>query len=177
MIEPSHRTRLSNLGSSVDASARAEALSGAAGPPLLYDGRQKFPQPWRRCEMELSMTTTQVDSDLDILRELNRDYIDAVQNADVQRFDVILAEDFLCSNPDGSLVDKAQFLQQTTAPVRISGLKAHDVQVRILGDFAIIHGRTTFTGGDGQPGRGRYTDTWARRDGRWVATSAHVTRL
>jgi ketosteroid isomerase-like protein len=127
--------------------------------------------------MELSMTTTQVlDSDLDILRKPNRDYIDAVQNADVQRFDEILAQDFLCSNPDGSLADKAQFLKQTAAPVRISGLEAHDVQVRILGDFAIIHGRTTFTGGDGQAGRGRYTDTWARRDGQWVA-SAHVTRL
>jgi uncharacterized protein DUF4440 len=66
--------------------------------------------------MELSMTTTQVlDSDLDILRKPNRDYIDAVQNADVQRFDEILAQDFLCSNPDGSLADKAQFLKQRCA--------------------------------------------------------------
>jgi len=38
----------------------------------------------------------------------------------VQRFDEILAEDFLCSNPDGSLVDKNQFLAQTARPVTIS---------------------------------------------------------
>ena len=26
---------------------------------------------------------------------------------------------------------------------------------------------------DGKPRRGRYTDNWARRDGTWVAVSAH----
>ena len=29
---------------------------------------------------------------------------------------------------------------------------------------------------DGRPGSGRYTDVWARRNGRWLAVSAHVTR-
>jgi len=46
-----------------------------------------------------------------------------------------------------------------------------------MGDFAIIHARTTYTGADGRPGAGRYTDVWARRGGRWLAVSAHVTRL
>jgi hypothetical protein len=62
-----------------------------------------------------------------------------VQHGDVQRFDEILAEDFLCSNPDGSLVDKKQFLAQTARPVTISGLAAEEVKVRIIGDVAIIH--------------------------------------
>ena len=43
-------------------------------------------------------------------------------------------------------------------------------------DFAIVHARTTFTMPDGRPGASRYTDVWARRDGRWLAVSAHVTR-
>ena len=46
-----------------------------------------------------------------------------------------------------------------------------------MGDFAIIHARTTYTLPDGSAGAGRYTDVWARRDGRWLAVSAHVTRL
>jgi hypothetical protein len=41
---------------------------------------------------------------------------------------------------------------------------------------AIIHARTTFTRPDGGLGSGRYTDVWARRQGRWLAVSAHVTR-
>ena len=41
------------------------------------------------------------------LQRLNGDYITSVQDSDVRRFDEILAEDFLCSHPDGSLVDRA----------------------------------------------------------------------
>ena len=96
--------------------------------------------------------------DLAALLELNGDYIRSVQTSDVRRFDEILADDFRCSNPDGSLVDRAAFLKQTAVPVKISNLQAHDVDVRLMGDFAIIHARTTYTGADGRPGAGRYTD-------------------
>jgi len=115
-------------------------------------------------------------SDLDQLAALNRDYINSVQHGDVRRFDEILADDFLCSNPDGSLVDKKQFLAQTARPVMIGGLTAEDVKVRILCDVAIIHARTSYTTADGEQRNGRYTDVWARRDGKWLAVSAHVTR-
>ena len=121
-------------------------------------------------------TNTATRSDLDALTALNSDYINSVQNSDVQRFDEILAEDFLCSNPDGSLVDKNQFLAQAALPVTISGLSVEDVRVRILGDVAIIHARTSYTTADGEQRNGRYTDVWARRDGKWLAVSAHVTR-
>jgi hypothetical protein len=113
------------------------------------------------------MRNAQLKSDLDILLDLNRDYIRSVQTSDTRRFDEILADDFLCSNPDGSLVDRQGFLQQTALPVRISNLEAHDIKVRIMGEFAMP---------DGGSGSGRYTDVWARRNGAWLAVSAHVTR-
>jgi ketosteroid isomerase-like protein len=115
-------------------------------------------------------------SDLSKLLELNQDYIRSVQTSDVRRFEEILSDDFLCSLPDGSLIDRKRFLEQTAQPVRISNLEAHDVNVRLMGEFAIVHARTTYTGADGRPGSGRYTDVWARRNGRWLAVSAHVTR-
>ena len=114
--------------------------------------------------------------DLETLLALNCDYIHSVQHGDVHRFDEILAEDFLCSNPDGSLVDKRQFLEQTARPVTISGLVAEDVKLRVFGDVAIIHARTSYRTAAGEPRHGRYTDVWARRGGRWLAVSAHVTR-
>jgi ketosteroid isomerase-like protein len=119
---------------------------------------------------------TATKSDLDSLLDLNRDYIRSVQHSDVARFDEILATEFFCSNPDGSLVDRAGFLKQTAVPVKISNLEASDVKVRIIGDVAIIHARTTYTLPDGRAGSGRYTDVWARQHGRWLAVSAHVTR-
>jgi ketosteroid isomerase-like protein len=119
---------------------------------------------------------TATPADLEVLEQLNRDYIRSVQTSDVRRFDEILAEDFVCSNPDGSLVDRAGFLAQTARPVAISNLEALDVRIRIMGEVAIIHARTAYTQPDGRAGAGRYTDIWARRQGRWLAVAAHVTR-
>ena len=115
-------------------------------------------------------------SDVEILTSLNDDYIRSVQNSDVRRFDEILATDFRCSNPDGSLIDRSGFLAQTARPVTISNLEALDVEIRIFGDVAIIHARTSYTTASGEHRNGRYTDVWARRDGTWLAVSAHVTR-
>jgi ketosteroid isomerase-like protein len=114
-------------------------------------------------------------SDVAVLLALNDDYIRSVQTSDVRRFREILADDFLCSLPDGSHVDRDAFLEHIAEPAQLSHLQAHDVNVRVLGDFALIHARTTFTR-DGRPGASRYTDAWARRQGRWVAIAAHVTR-
>jgi ketosteroid isomerase-like protein len=117
-----------------------------------------------------------VSSDIDELTALNRDYVASVQNCDVKRFDQILAQEFYCSNPDKSLVDRAAFLKQTALPVTIKNLRAEDVKVRVLGDFAIIHAATSYTTADGQQAHGRYTDCWAKQNGRWLAVSAHVSR-
>src|SRR3984893_11731061 len=113
-------------------------------------------------EVPMKTETATRSDDLDALTALNRDYIHSVQHSDVRRFDEILAEDFLCSNPDGSLVDKNQFLAQTARPVRISGLSVQEVRVRILGDVAIISARTSYTTADGEQRNGRYTNVWAR---------------
>ena len=117
-----------------------------------------------------------MSTDIEELTVLNRDYIASVQNCDVKRFDEILAPDFYCSNPDKSLVDRAAFLKQTAVPVTIKNLRAEDVRIRVLGDFAVIHAATRYTTADGQQASGRYTDCWARQNGRWLAVSAHVSR-
>jgi ketosteroid isomerase-like protein len=124
------------------------------------------------------MTTREktMSNDIDELTVLNRDYVASVQNSDVKRFDEILADDFYCSNPDKSLVDRAGFLKQTAMPVTIRNLIADEVKIRVMGDFAIIHGRTSYTTADGQQAYGRYTDCWAKQTGRWLAVSAHVSR-
>jgi ketosteroid isomerase-like protein len=120
---------------------------------------------------------TATASDVATLIELNQDYIRSVQTSDVQRFKEMLSDDFLCSLPDASLIDRNRFLEQAAMPVQISNLEAHDVNVRLMGDVAIIHARTTYTAADGTPAAGRYTDVWAKRNGTWMAVSAHVTRL
>ena len=128
--------------------------------------------------MEVRSVNTDVvnPADTDALRQLNEDFVRSVQLSDVQRFDEILADDFLNSNPDGSLVDRAGFLAQIARPAMIANLAAHEVLIRIMDGIAIIHARTSYRKPDGQTGAGRYTDVWARRQGQWLCVSAHVTR-
>ena len=116
-------------------------------------------------------------TDQALLESLNREYIRSVSEADVRWFDANLADDFVNSNPDGSLVDRAGFLAQIGRGSTVKDLAIEDVLIRVLGDVALIHARTTYTKADGQPGAGRYTDVWARRSGRWLCIAANVTRL
>jgi ketosteroid isomerase-like protein len=115
-------------------------------------------------------------NDLELLQELNRNYIRSVRESDVRWFEANLAEDFLISNPDGTLVDRAGFLTQIAPPFALSSFQAEDVIIRILEDVALIHARTTYGKPDGKPGADRYTDVWQRRQGRWLCVSANVTR-
>jgi ketosteroid isomerase-like protein len=118
-----------------------------------------------------------MSSDHATLEALNREYIRSVSEADVRWFDAHLSEDFVNSNPDCSLVDKAGFLAQIGRGSTVKNLGIEDVLIRALGDVALIHARTTYVKADGRPGAGRYTDVWARRGGRWLCVAANVTRL
>jgi ketosteroid isomerase-like protein len=105
---------------------------------------------------------------------LNADFLASAQNGDVRRFEQILAEDFMASLPDFLLRDKKQFLDMMAAPRPFAELKANEVKIRLLGDFAIIHVHMTLRMADGVQRQGRYTDDWQRRDGKWLCVVANA---
>ena len=111
------------------------------------------------------------------LQELNRNYVRSVDEADVAWFDANLASDFFNTNPDGTFIDRKAFLAQIGRGSSVKNIREHDVVIRILGDIAIIHARTSYQKPDGNHGAGRYTDDWQHRDGRWQCVSAHVSRM
>jgi len=125
--------------------------------------------------MTMASTVTHAN-DVDTLQELNKHYIRSVRESDVRWFDENLSEDFVNSNPDCTLVDRAGFLAQIAKPSAAKNIQCEDVRIRMLGEVALIHARTTYIKPDGQPGAGRYTDVWAKRKGRWVCVAANVTR-
>lgn len=110
------------------------------------------------------------------LLSLNRDYIEAVRRSNTDWLRGVLVDDFRCSLPDGSIIDRERFLERAAQPLDISNLEVHDVEVRVMGDAAIVHARTSFSIADGGSGSGRYTDVWCRRNGRWLVAAAHFTR-
>src|ERR1051326_1480235 len=118
---------------------------------------------------------TSTASDMASLEELNAGYIRSVATSDVKWFEQHLSDDFVNSNADGTLSDRAAFLAAIARPLPLRNFPCEDVRIRVFGDTAIIHGRTRYQKPDGQPGAGRYTDVWAKRGGRWVCVCADVT--
>jgi hypothetical protein len=62
----------------------------------------------------------------------------------------------------------------TPRPRPFTNLKAYDVKLRLLGDFAIIHARVTYTTVEGVDRDARCTDDYQRRDGRWTCIAANA---
>jgi hypothetical protein len=117
------------------------------------------------------------EQDRETLVALNRHYVRSVDEADTVWFDANLAEDFFNTNPDGTLIGRADFIAQIARGSTVKNIHERDVMIRLFGDFAIIHARTTYQRPDGSEGGGCYTDDWMFRDGGWRCISAHVTRL
>lgn len=115
-------------------------------------------------------------SHLATLSELNHNYVRSVDQADVKWFDQHLAQDFMNINPDGTRLDRAAFLAQIGRGSVVKDIREHDVKIRLLGDYAVIHARTSYTKPDGTQGAGWYTDDWQLQPEGWRCVSAHVSR-
>lgn len=124
----------------------------------------------------MSTLATARSTDENTLERLNEGFIASVRTSDIGWFEQNLAPDFLNTNSDGRLVDRKAFLIQVAAPIPLADFSCEDVLIRMLGDVAIIHGRTTYRKPGGAAGAGRYTDVWAKRQGRWLCVAAQVMR-
>ena len=116
--------------------------------------------------------TKQSTEDLAILEQLNLDYVHSDQFNDVKRFSEFLAEDFISQFP-GITRNLAEFLDYIAKPRPFKDLAMHDVNIRILSDVALIHGRATYTLlADGAEQEALYTDTYQKREGTWLCVAA-----
>ena len=114
----------------------------------------------------------QSHEDLAILEQLNNDYVHSDQFNDVDRFSEFLAEDFIVQTP-GVSRNREEFLEYIAKPRPFKDLAVHDVNIRILSDVALIHGRATYTMlADGAQQEALYTDAYQKREGSWVCVAA-----
>ena len=100
-------------------------------------------------------------------------------NADALRR--ALTADFTLVDSHGSVTNLAENLAEVAAREPFyEEFRNHDQQVRLYGDIALIVGITSVRGrAGGEPFAAsfRYTDTWIRRDGKWLLAASHASRL
>jgi ketosteroid isomerase-like protein len=122
-----------------------------------------------------------VESDQQILIELERGWNDAFYRKDVAFISNLLADEFVATYDDGTKGDKAkelalaiQFNQQVESAVQ------EDFAVRIYRDTAVVWFTLRVMGvrqGQRTELLLRYTDVWIVRDGRWQCVSSQSTRV
>lgn len=110
------------------------------------------------------------------LRKLNAAYIHSYLTSDVVWYDEHLDNDFICIQSDGSVLDKPRFLFHTARGPDVARYQLEQVRIRIIGTTALVHGTGLFAKPDGTEGTSRYTDIYAKLDGRWKVVAAQVTR-
>ena len=115
-------------------------------------------------------------SDKTTLEQLNREYVDAFMNGDVDWYRQHLAEDFVCIESDGSVLDKAQFLKNTVKGPDVADYKLHEVDVRVYGDTGLVRATGVWTRRDGSMGMSRYIDVYIKESAEWKTVSAQITR-
>jgi len=91
--------------------------------------------------------------------------------------DLFLSDDFIITQPDGSLMNKEDFKTSVTDQTyHYDVLTSGDFKVRILGDTAVVTGSYHEKGKDKHvpfDRRGRFTDTWLFQKGKWVCIASH----
>ena len=132
--------------------------------------------------VSLSASTTQtVQSDQEVLIELERGWNDAVYRQDADFVANLLADEFIVTYDDGARGDKArelalvaEFNQQVVSAVQ------DDFTVQVYQDTAVVWFTLNLVGmrqGQRAEVTLRYTDVWVQRDGRWQCVSSQSTRV
>ena len=110
------------------------------------------------------------------LRMLNEQYVRASLAGDVEWYRAHLADEFVCIESDGSVLDKNAFLQMTAKGSDLAEYRLDEVEVRFYGEVALVRATGSWTAKNGTPGISRYVDVYARSGDNWKVVSAQITR-
>ena len=113
------------------------------------------------------------------LMQLERDWAAAVKARDLAWMEKHYAPEYTWTSPDGTINDRKTDIEEAKN-VTFDSLEMSDTQVRVNGDTAVVTGITTLKGkykDEDISGRYRFTDTFVRRDGRWMILASQSTRV
>jgi len=110
------------------------------------------------------------------LRRLNEQYVAASLAGDVEWYRSHLADEFVCIESDGSVLDKTAFLRMTAQGSDLAEYRLDEVDVRFYGDVALVRATGSWETKTGVPGMSRYVDVYVRTGNEWKAVSAQITR-
>lgn len=116
---------------------------------------------------------TKVLSDL---RDIEHEWTAANINADKQKLDKILADDYVGQTSEGKAQGKADYLKTIERDTSIQEWDFEDLKVDLKGDRAALSGIIRFKLRDREVAY-NFTDKFVWRDGRWQAVGSEVSLI
>jgi hypothetical protein len=126
-------------------------------------------------EVDASPPPTDKDVVLAALTDLEQEWTVANINADKQKLDRILADDYVGVS-DGKNQGKAEYLRDIERDTTIQNWKFEDLNVALMGDRATLEGVLRLQLPD-QEAAYTFTDKFVWRERRWQAVSSEVSRV
>jgi ketosteroid isomerase-like protein len=115
------------------------------------------------------------------LNQIEQQLAKAVVERDLQTYSSLLAPDWTTIDLTGRVLTKSQVMEELASKERqIEAATIDDIRVRDLGEVAVVTGRTTATGsyqGKRSTVVLRFTDVFARRDGKWQVVASQGTQV
>ncbi len=105
----------------------------------------------------------------------------AIVRKDLDAIAENMTADFRLIRKNGDVIDRRGFLRDITSPeLVIEPYTVEDFDVRVLGDTALLSGRTRMTGSEGGTPfttHYRYIDVYVRRDGKWRVCNVQISPM
>jgi len=114
------------------------------------------------------------------LRSAEQQWMEAFKNRDKEILNRLLDDQFIFTDAEGQVFNKAQYVDAATRIIKIESYSMDDMTVRVVGDTGVVAGRWTGRiAVDGKPAIEdvRYTDTFVRRLGRWRVVASQDTKM
>jgi ketosteroid isomerase-like protein len=122
-----------------------------------------------------------VRSDQEILIQLERDWVAALQRNDVKFVDSVLAEEFVATYGDGTRGDRKRELQLVEEfNQQVDKWSVDEFTVKVFRDTAVVWFTQRLVGPvQGKPTEivTRYMDVFVMRDGKWLCVGSQSTKV
>lgn len=99
-------------------------------------------------------------------------------NHDASAMEKMIDDNFVLTDYDGTILNKTQFLASIKdSSVQLTQELSEGMKLHEHGSTVIVTGATREKGtqnGKAFAHNGRFTDTWMKKDGRWVCVASHL---
>jgi len=131
-------------------------------------------------DLPVVQTLSPGSADEQALLQIERDWMAAWLKQDAAVLDGILADGFV-ENYQGKATAKKQYIADMKAGIyKLESAEVVDMRAVVFGDQAVVNGISVTKGttrGKDDSGKRRWTDVYAKQDGRWRAVVSYIVNI